>query len=58
MDWRHADGLRCRSDEAARARFVDGYTFGCVRELLSNYGPIDTAYNVNYLADGIEVVFQ
>jgi hypothetical protein len=29
-----------------------------VRELLSNYGPIDTAYNVNYPADGIEVVFQ
>jgi len=47
MDWRHADSPRCRSDEAARARFVDGYTFGCVRELLSNYGPIDILWYDN-----------
>ena len=47
MDWRHPDGLRCRADEAARARFVDGFTFGCMRELLSNYGTIDILWYGN-----------
>jgi alpha-L-fucosidase len=40
MDWHHPDGARCRFDEAARRRFVD-YTHGLVRELCTNYGPID-----------------
>ena len=40
MDWHHPDGIRCATDPAARARFVD-YTHGLLRELLSNYGKID-----------------
>ena len=39
-DWHHPDGLRCRSDEAARRRFVD-FTHGQLRELMTNYGKID-----------------
>ncbi len=40
MDWHHPDGERCSVDEEARRRFVD-YTFGLIRELLTNYGKID-----------------
>ena len=43
MDWHHPDGARCKSDEAARRRFVD-YTHGLIRELLSNYGKIDVLW--------------
>lgn len=40
MDWRHPDGVTCATDAAARRRFLD-FTQGCVRELCSNYGPLD-----------------
>jgi len=40
MDWRHPDGVRCATDDAARRRFLD-FTQGCVRELCTQYGPID-----------------
>jgi alpha-L-fucosidase len=40
MDWHHPDGARCKTDEAARKRFV-GYIHGQVNELMSNYGKID-----------------
>ena len=40
MDWHHPDGARCKTDEAARRRFVD-YTHGQVRELMTNYGKVD-----------------
>lgn len=40
MDWHHPDGARCANDKAARRRFL-AFTKGCVRELCSNYGPID-----------------
>jgi len=40
MDWHHPDGHRCATSEKARRRFLD-FTQGCVRELMSNYGPID-----------------
>jgi len=40
MDWHHPDGARCATDDAARRRFLD-FTQGCVRELCTNYGPID-----------------
>ena len=40
MDWRHPDGYACKTDEAARQRFVD-FSWGCIEELLSNYGKID-----------------
>jgi alpha-L-fucosidase len=40
MDWHHPDGFRCKTDEAARKRFV-AYTHGLIRELMSNYGRID-----------------
>ncbi len=32
MDWHHPDGAICKTDEAARRRFVD-YTHGLIREL-------------------------
>jgi len=48
MDWHHPDGARCKSDEAARRRFVD-YIHGQVRELCSNYGKLDVLwYDVNW----------
>ena len=40
MDWHHPDGFRCKTDAAARKRFV-AYTHGLIRELMSNYGRID-----------------
>jgi alpha-L-fucosidase len=48
MDWHHPDGARCKTDEAARRRFVD-YIHGQVRELCSNYGKVDVLwYDVNW----------
>ena len=48
MDWHHPDGVLCRTDEAARRRFVD-FTHGVVRELMTNYGKIDILwYDVNW----------
>jgi alpha-L-fucosidase len=43
MDWHHPDAARCRTDEAARRRFVD-YTHGLLRELMTNYGKIDVLW--------------
>ena len=40
MDWHHPDGALCATDEAARRRFLD-FTQGCVRELCTQYGPLD-----------------
>jgi alpha-L-fucosidase len=40
MDWHHPDGARCKTDEAARRRFVD-YIHAQIRELLTNYGKVD-----------------
>jgi len=51
MDWHHPDGARCAEDEAARKRFVD-YTFGLIRELMTNYGKIDVLwYDVSWPLD-------
>jgi alpha-L-fucosidase len=51
MDWHHPDGARCSEDEEARKRFVD-YTFGLIRELMSNYGKIDILwYDVSWPLD-------
>jgi alpha-L-fucosidase len=48
MDWHHPDGARCRTDEAARQRFV-AYTHGLIRELMTNYGKIDVLwYDVDW----------
>ena len=43
MDWHHPDGARCKTDEAARKRFV-AYTHGLIRELMTNYGKIDVLW--------------
>src|SRR5438874_3308981 len=43
MDWHHPDGARCKTDEAARRRFVD-YIHGQVRELMTNYGKVDVLW--------------
>lgn len=43
MDWHHPDGAICKTDEAARRRFVD-YTHGLIRELMTNYGKIDVLW--------------
>jgi alpha-L-fucosidase len=40
MDWHHPDGAKCKTDEAARRRFVD-YIHGQVKELATNYGQLD-----------------
>ena len=48
MDWHHPDGALCKTDEAARKRFVE-YTHGLVRELCTNYGKVDILwYDVNW----------
>ena len=48
MDWHHPDGAKCKTDEAARRRFVD-YIHGHVRELCTNYGKVDVLwYDVNW----------
>ena len=51
MDWHHPDGARCKTDEAARRRFVD-YIHTHIRELLTNYGRIDILwYDVSWPLD-------
>jgi alpha-L-fucosidase len=51
MDWHHPDGATCKTDPAARDRFVT-YTHGLIRELMSNYGKIDVLwYDVNWPLD-------
>ncbi|MDR3725330.1 MAG: alpha-L-fucosidase [Terracidiphilus sp.] len=51
MDWHHPDGAKCKTDEAARKRFVE-YTHGLIRELLTNYGKIDVLwYDVDWPLD-------
>jgi alpha-L-fucosidase len=51
MDWRHPDGARCATDEAARKRFV-AYIHGQLRELLTNYGKVDVLwYDVSWPLD-------
>jgi alpha-L-fucosidase len=48
MDWHHPDGATCKTDPAARKRFVE-YTHGLIRELLTNYGKIDVLwYDVSW----------
>ena len=48
MDWHHPDGALCKTDEAARKRFVE-YTHGLIRELMTNYGKIDVLwYDVDW----------
>jgi alpha-L-fucosidase len=48
MDWHHPDGAKCKTDEAARQRFVE-YTHGLIRELMTNYGKIDVLwYDVDW----------
>jgi alpha-L-fucosidase len=48
MDWHHPDGALCATDEAARRRFLD-FTQGCVRELCTQYGPLDILwYDVSW----------
>jgi alpha-L-fucosidase len=48
MDWHHPDGAICKTDLAARKRFVE-YTHGLIRELLTNYGKIDILwYDVDW----------
>jgi alpha-L-fucosidase len=48
MDWHHPDGALCKTNEAARKRFVE-YTHGLIRELLTNYGKIDVLwYDVDW----------
>jgi len=54
MDWHHPDGMRAASDPDAARRFRE-FSFGCVRELCSNYGPVDILWYDNAwpkLADG------
>jgi len=48
MDWHHPDGAICKTDLAARKRFVE-YTHGLIRELMTNYGKIDVLwYDVDW----------
>jgi len=54
MDWHHPDGAICKTDPAARRRFVD-YTHGLIRELLTNYGKIDVLwYDVDWPLNPVE----
>lgn len=54
MDWHHPDGATCKTDEAARKRFVE-YTHGLIRELLTNYGKIDVLwYDVDWPLNAAE----
>ncbi len=54
MDWHHPDGAICKTDEAARRRFVD-YTHGLIRELMTNYGKIDILwYDVAWPLDAAQ----
>lgn len=48
MDWHHPDGARCKTDPAARQRFVE-YTHGLIREIMTNYGKVDVLwYDVDW----------
>ncbi len=48
MDWHHPDGAICKTDAAARERFV-AYAHGLIRELMTNYGKIDILwYDVDW----------
>ncbi len=48
MDWHHPDGAKCKTDEAARQRFVE-YTHGLIRDLMTHYGKIDILwYDVDW----------
>lgn len=40
MDWHHPAAICSKQDEKRRRQFVD-FSHGCVRELCTNYGPID-----------------
>lgn len=52
MDWHHPDGAICKTDPAARERFV-AYAHGQLRELLTNYGAIDILwYDVSWPLTG------
>ncbi|HUU97870.1 MAG TPA: alpha-L-fucosidase [Phycisphaerae bacterium] len=54
LDWHHPDGMRAATDPAAAGRFRE-FSHNSVRELCSNYGPIDILwYDNNWpaLADG------
>jgi alpha-L-fucosidase len=54
MDWHHPDGALCMTDEAARRRFLD-FTQGCVRELCTQYGPLDILwYDVSWPLENAE----
>jgi alpha-L-fucosidase len=54
MDWHHPDGAICKTDPAARRRFVD-YTHGLIRELMTNYGKIDVLwYDVDWPLSAVE----
>jgi alpha-L-fucosidase len=54
MDWHHPDGAKCKTDEAARKRFVE-YTHGLIRELMTNYGKIDVLwYDVDWPLNATE----
>ncbi len=51
MDWHHPDGMTCKTDPAARRRFVE-FVHGQVRELMTNYGKIDILwYDMAYPLD-------
>jgi alpha-L-fucosidase len=48
MDWHHPDGVLCKTNAAARRRFVD-YVHEHVGELCTNYGKVDILwYDVNW----------
>jgi alpha-L-fucosidase len=54
MDWHHPDGALCKTNEAARRRFVD-YIHEQVRELCTNYGKVDILwYDVNWPLTAVE----
>jgi len=54
MDWHHPDGAICKTDLAARKRFVE-YTHGLIRELMTNYGKIDILwYDVDWPLTAVE----
>jgi alpha-L-fucosidase len=54
MDWHHPDGAKCKTDLAARKRFVE-YTHGLIRELMTNYGKIDILwYDVDWPLNAAE----
>jgi alpha-L-fucosidase len=44
MDWHHADGASCATDEAARRRFLD-FVQASARELCTKYGKLDVFWH-------------